>query len=313
MRKPEIIGDNWLNTPHPLRPEDLFGRVVLFDFWTYSCVNCLRTIPYLQKIWERYKSFNFYIIGIHAPEFEFEKDPENVSTAITQLGVHWPVVLDNEHINWNNFANHYWPAEYLADQNGYIVHEHFGEGGYAEIEKKIQELLKIDFGNRELPPIAKEESGSGFCIVSTPELYLGYSRGRVVNAGGYHENHLGHYALPDIIPPDSSALLGDFDAKPEYIESFGDGGAIFLNFNATEVNLVMSPIDRLAAVHLELDGIEIPEQMYGSDVDMGDAIISESRMYSLLKSDIPIKGILKIGIQKSNIRAYAFTFSGCVG
>lgn len=135
MQSPEIVGDVWLGSK-PFTKEDLKGKLVLVDFWTYSCVNCLRTIPYLKMWRDEYKDKGFLIIGIHTPEFDFEKNPKNVEKAIKDLGVGWPVVMDNEYINWNNFANHYWPAKYLVDKTGKIVYTHFGEGAYGETEQK---------------------------------------------------------------------------------------------------------------------------------------------------------------------------------
>jgi len=312
MRTSIIEGNIWFNTPHPIAPEELNGKVVLVDFWTYSCVNCIRTVPFLQEIWKKYRQYDFFIIGIHTPEFEFEKSPVNVELALERFDIHWPIVLDNDYINWNHFANHYWPAKYLIDQNGYIVYEHFGEGGYRETEEKIQEELKRDFGTQEFPPLTKYEGSGGYCTIPTPERYLGFSRGFITNAGGYHEDHIGHYLLPAIIPQNSIALKGEFTAKPEYIESFGDGGEIVINFNGTEVNLVMAPVESFAVIHVELDGQDVPDDLAGEDMDKSDVVVSESRMYSLIVSSIPINGMLKIKPQESNIKAYAFTFSGCV-
>lgn len=313
MRTPIIIGNKWFNTPHPITPEEIEGRVVLVDFWTYSCVNCLRTLPYLKKWWERYRFLNFLIIGIHTPEFEFEKNPKNVEQAILDLEIEWPVVLDNEYTNWNNFANHYWPAKYLLDQNGYIVYEHFGEGNYAETETKIQEYLKKEFGEHSFPPIQRDEHAhGGFCAVATPELYLGYHRGRIANKEGFHEDHIGHYVKPDLVPVNSFALAGDFEAGAEYVESVAPRSTIYLHFQGTEVNLVMEPSNSFSIVSLKLNGESIKPEIMGKDVDQGDVIISNARMYNLIKSNMPISGTLSIEAKESDFKAYAFTFSGCV-
>ncbi|MFA7253360.1 MAG: thioredoxin-like domain-containing protein [Patescibacteria group bacterium] len=314
VRVPAIVGDIWFNTSHPITPEELSGRVVLVDFFDYSCVNCLRTIPHLRKIWDRYKHLKFFIIGVHTPEFAFEKDSENVEQALKDLEIHWPVVLDNDYINWNNFANHYWPAEYLIDQNGYIVYQHYGENGYAEIETKIQELLVTDFGDKGLPPIEEEKTKDGrYCTISTPELYCGHSRGRIVNDGGYHYDHIANYIKPDEIPEDSIALAGQWNAMPEYLESFAFSSTLFLRFRGTEVNLVLEPAeDDLASIHLELDGKSLSDKIAGKDVDQSDVIITKSRMYNLIKTDKPLEGVLSIKATESNFRVYAFTFSGCI-
>jgi thiol-disulfide isomerase/thioredoxin len=313
VRSPQIIGNIWLNTPQPITPEELNGKVVLVDFFTYSCVNCIRTIPFLREWWKRYKDLNFLMVGIHTPEFEFEKDPENVAKALKDFGIDWPVVLDNDYTNWRNFANHYWPAKYLFDQNGYITYHHFGEGAYRETEKKIQDLLKEDFGERSFPPTTKEEGQGGYCMLSTPELYCGYLRGRISNKEGYHEDHLGLYQIKEgDIEKNTIALRGSFNAQPEYVESF-DGATLLVNFTATEVNLVLAPaVAELAAVNIMLDDKPVQLEIAGSDLSESDVIITKPRMYNLIKSDKPISGILGISSKESNFRAYAFTFSGCL-
>ena len=139
-RLPAVIGDMWFNA-RPLAGEDLAGKVVLIEFWTYSCVNCQRTLPHVREWWKKYKDESFLIIGVHTPEFEFEKNPANVEAAIKDLGVEWPVVLDNDFTNWNNFANRYWPTLYLADGAGRIVYSHIGEGAYDMTEAEIGKLL----------------------------------------------------------------------------------------------------------------------------------------------------------------------------
>lgn len=310
IKIPQIIGETWLNTAHPVTPEELNGRVVLVDFFSYSCVNCIRTIPYLKKIWDRYKHLNFFLIGIHTPEFEFEKDGENVGTALVDLGVNWPIVLDNEYVNWNNFANHYWPAEYLTDQDGFVVYEHFGEGGYENLERKIQELLDKDFGDKSLPAILPERIGES-CVKPTPETYCGYRRGKIINEGGYHLDHIANYIKPKMILPNSVALSGQFEATPEYVESLVDSSTLFIDFVGTEVNLVIEPSDDLAIIELKIDDEDLPREAMGIDVDQGDVIVTRPRMYNLIKSKKPISGILSIKAKESNFRAYAFTFSGC--
>lgn len=313
INRPEIIGETWYNTPHPITPEEMEDRIVLVDFFTYSCVNCIRTIPYLQKIWRRYKYFDFFIIGIHTPEFEFEKKPENVALALKMLRIDWPVVLDNEYVNWRNFANHYWPAHYLFNRNGKLVFEHFGEGKYAELEERIQEVFAQDFRIVNLPKIEADEGTVGsFCFIATPELYCGTARGRIANLEGYHEGHLGVYKRPSIIPPNMIALSGQFDAQDEYVETFLSGAEILINFTATEVNLVMAPADDgFGIVEILFNDEPIPQEISGRDVDRGDVVLTEDRMYNLFRSDRPVSGILKVRAKQSNFRAYAFTFSGC--
>lgn len=300
MRLPEIVGETWFNS-NPLKPKNLEGKAVLIDFWTYSCVNCQRTLPYLKKWWKNYKDRGFLLIGIHAPEFEFEKDPKNVGQAIKDLGVEWPVVLDNNHLNWDNFSNHYWPAKYLADKNGNIVYTHFGEGAYEETEKKIQELLKGSEKEMPLPPISASEHEHGqVCFIPTPETYCGYGRGRLSNPRSYQEDQVANYQKPEEIPNDSIALSGKFQATEEYVESKEEGATLFLRFRATEVNLVLHPVGSKAVVEVILDG-----------KTLGEITIEKPTLYNLLKTKDLAEGVLGIRAKEGSFQAYAFTFSGC--
>ncbi len=324
VRQPAIVGEFWFNT-EPLKPEDLAGKVVLVDFWTYSCVNCLQTLPYLKRWWERYREGSFVLIGIHTPEFEFEKDPKNVERAIRGLGVTWPVVLDNAYVNWNAFANRYWPAKYLVDPKGRIVYSHFGEGAYAETEREIQRLLRERDPAVVLPPItADEHSHGGVCFVPTPETYCGYLRGRLANAGGYQQDRVAEYRAPEGIPDDSIALDGKFLARPEYVESAGPEAALLLRFRATEVNVVLrpssakasdgEPVGASAIVEVTLEGKPLPAEIRGREVSgSGEANVKNPALYNLLKSKMPVEGTLAVRAKRGNSQAYAFTFSGCTG
>lgn len=302
-RLPKIIGDTWFNLPggkQSLKPEDLAGKAVLIDFWTYSCVNCQRTLPYLREWWKKYQGKDFLMIGIHTPEFEFEKDPKNVAQAIKDLEVSWPVVLDNDYANWNNFANRYWPAKYLADRSGKIVYTHFGEGAYAETEKAIQKLLggKVE----AMPEISEDEHEHGkVCFIPTPETYCGYARGSIANREGYVYDQIFDYQPSEKIPADTIALSGKFLVRPEYVESREAGAALLLNFRATEVNLVLRPAGgTIAVAEILLDGRPLKELE-----------IKEPTMYNLLKSQDLVEGVLTIKAKRGNFQAYAFTFSGC--
>jgi len=310
-KAPEIVGDKWYNSK-PLTKENLQGEIILYDFWTYSCVNCLRSLPHLKDWWGKYKDKGLIIIGIHTPEFEFEKNPENINKAIKDLKIDWPVVLDNENLNWNNFGNQFWPAKYLADRNGNIVLTHFGEGSYEEIEKQIQNLLELKESSK--PQISKEAHEHGAtCFKATPELYCGYKRGKIPNPGGYHYDHIANYELPDPIKENSIALKGRFFAGPEYVESFGPDSKLIVNFDATEVNLVMEPVLEDAVVKIIFNDEELLTEIKGKDIKQNsEVIVTEPRMYNLLKNESHIKGTLKIVPIEGNFRAYAFTFSGCI-
>jgi thiol-disulfide isomerase/thioredoxin len=306
---PKLTGETWFNT-EPLTNDQLKGRVVLYDFWTYSCVNCLRTIPVLKDWWAKYKDMGFVMIGIHTPEFDFEKDPKNVEQALKDLGITWPVVMDNDFKNWNNFANQYWPAKYLANQNSEIVYTHFGEGNYKETEEAIQELL----GNKELmPAVESKEHGHGnVCFIASPEIYCGYGRGELSNHEGYAMDRLGNYEKPQAIKQDSIGLAGKFIAMPEYVESTDDKSTLFLNFRGTEVNLVMASTEDEAIVEITMSGHPLPKKIHGKDVnDKGEVRVSKSQLFNLIKDVTLVEGILEIKAKKGAFRAYAFTFSGC--
>lgn len=305
---PEITGDIWFNSKR-LSPADLKGKVVLVDFWTYSCVNCLRTLPYLKDWWKKYKDRGLVIIGVHAPEFEFEKDKGNVERAVRKLGVTWPVVLDNDMVNWNNFNNRFWPAKYMTDKEGNIVYTHFGEGSYKETEKAIQELLKDD----GMPEIKGDEHSHGkVCLPATPELYCGYKRGVLGNAEGYRQDTEAEYTEPEEIAQNTIALSGAFLTTSEYVESRKDGAELLLRFQATEVNLVMHSVEKEAVVEILFDSQPLPKELWGSDVvNGGEVSVKEPRMYNLLKAKKFTEGVLRIRAKKGIFRAFAFTFSGC--
>lgn len=317
-RLPKIVGNIWFNSK-PLQTVDLFGKVVLIDFWTYSCVNCQRTLPYLTRWWKNHKYNDYLQIGVHSPEFDFEKDPGNVKDAIDRLNVEWPVVLDNDHRIWDSFANRYWPAKYLADRVGNIVFTHFGEGDYLETEEEIRRLLN-DKKKLEtpLPPLTLIEHTHGSaCFLPTPELYCGYGRGTLGNLEGYRPNTEFEYLTPRSIPDDSLALSGRFYAAPEYVKSLDLQSAICLNFHATEVNIVLSPEGETSA-EICFNGQPLKEEYRGTDVEADSTVkIDKSRMYNLVSTRqnnnelTSLEGVLSIMPTIGNFRAYVFTFSGC--
>ncbi len=316
MKYPLPVGKTWLNSK-PLDKDDLSGKVVLFDFWTFSCSNCLHTLPYLRLWWDKYKNKDFIIIGIHTPEFDFERELPLLEAALREFGVTWPVLLDNDLVNWRNFANRYWPAKYLCDQNGNIIYSHFGEGEYELTERKIQEAIRNNLGLVDLPPIDPDEvrEGEPTCILPTPELYCGYKRGVYSNVGEYQYDSIINFDPPDIVPPNTLALEGWFNVGPEYVEATQHGAKIWLNFQATEVNIVMGPTSWGAVVDLELDGSPLDESIMGRHVNPASKVeFYRPAMYNIIKSSMPVRGVLKvIGFEWSPpFRAYAFTFSGCL-
>lgn len=310
---PAIEGNIWLNSK-PFSQEDFKGRIVLVDFWTYSCVNCQRTIPYLRKLWEKYKKYKFLLIGIHTPEFEFEKDPMNVEKAIGKYKIMWPVVLDNQYKNWYNFSNHYWPAKYLFDEKGNLAYYHFGEGAYQKMEKEIQKLVQKNEKVSDLPAIEEENKKQfGYCFSPTPETYLGYDRGQIANKSGYVYNYLENYLEPENLEINEAALSGKFIVQSQYIETAETGASIILCFKATEVNLVLKSAGQESIAEVLFNEMPLGEENRGDDVnEVGEVFIKDSDKYNLFRSRDFAIGTLRIKAKKGNFQAYAFTFSGCV-
>ena len=305
VRAPEI-GQQWINSP-PLSLRGLKGQVVLVDFWDYTCVNCLRTLPYLKGWHEKYRDHGLQIIGIHAPEFEFSRTRDHVERAVREFGIEYPVMLDNDYQAWQAFANKAWPARYLIDQDGYIRYYQLGEGGYQDFERALQELLSDRDPGRKLPPLMPlvrelDEPGRlAHCRMPTPELYCGTARGRYVNEGGLRENDLAsyRYALSPP-PPHELELEGWWLATREYVESQDAAGArLRLQFEAAEVNAVMSGPGE---VTVSVDGR--PERTI--------RVITPG-MFRLIEGDRFREGILEIESATPGLRVYAFTFVTCVG
>jgi cytochrome c biogenesis protein CcdA/thiol-disulfide isomerase/thioredoxin len=231
---PEIsAGGQWFNSD-PLTLKSLKGKVILIDFWTYSCINCQRTFPYLKTWWEKYQEQGLVIIGVHSPEYEFEKDPDNVAKAIEDFDLTYPIVQDNDFDTWQAYQNRYWPAKYLIDKNGQIRYTHFGEGDYDETEAMIQKLLSV----------SQTISNPDYQIYSrTPEIYLGKARA---------------------VPSDYLRFSGNWQQTEEYAQA-STGAALTLSFEAKDVFLVMNPVDQAAVVEVQLDGQKLDSVKVDSD------------------------------------------------
>ncbi len=311
----------WLNSSS-LAMKKLRGKVVLIDFWTYSCVNCLRTLPHLIRWHEAYKDKGLVIIGVHTPEFAFESDKSTVSAAVKRLGIPYPVVLDPKYAIWKLYANRYWPHKFLVDHQGVLVYDHIGEGHYAETEHAIQKALQA-IGAKDLPAIKPDESiGGGICYPTTHEVYLGFLRGRFG-----HDEHI--VPNEEIAYTSSSAyeegiphFHGHFTVAKEYVEhSRQTAGSeyIGLRYSAFSVNLVMETAQKKrASIEIELDGQPLPEDMAGEDVRIqkdGRAVVTVTgaRMYRLVDADTYHRGLLKVKVRDAGLRAYAFTFGNCKG
>lgn len=298
---PEIVGiTKWINSD-PITLNQLRGKVVLIDFWTYSCINCIRTFPYLKDWYKKYKDKGLVIIGIHTPEFEFEKDPDNVKMATERFGILYPVTLDNNYKTWQAYSNNYWPAHYLIDQDGIIRDVHFGEGKYMETENNIRSLLGM------APVAGKEEVKPSRPL--THETYLGYGRADSYQPSiSIKRNESATYDYSPPLEHDHVGLKGKWKVSKENITSQGDDSELTLNFIATRVYLVMDS-EASHQVEVLLDGVVLPKKYYTGDMnDKGEIMVQEARKYDVvnLKGDYGHHQVtLKI---PKGVSAYAFTF-----
>lgn len=311
----------WQNS-EPLKMANLKNKVVLIDFWTYSCINCIRTQPHLNRWQKIYANKGLVIIGVHTPEFAFEKDPENVARALKDSKIQYPVVLDPDYEVWNLYANRYWPHKFLVDKSGYIVYDHAGEGGYAETEMEIQKALK-EIRVTDLPAIGPDDSvGGSVCYKTTPETYLGYLRGHIGNMGEILPD--AEESFTDLGEPkdDVPILHGHWIVSAEFVEHSRKlalpSEYLALKYSAFSVNLVMASTNgKTATLEIELDGLPLPKDMYGQDVretalGTAEIVVREPRMYSLVNAKTYHRGTLKLKTGAGNLRLFAFTFGGCM-
>ncbi len=306
---PPVVPESWLHT-EPLTQKRLETGLVLFDFWTYSCVNCLRTLPHIKRWHEKYAHLGLLILGIHTPEFEFEKEKANVETFAAEEGIAYPLVQDNDYGIWSAFANHYWPNKYLA-LNGRIIYEHAGEGAYEETERAIQTgLAKLD-PHLELPALDEVEAGGGgICYPMTPELYCGFKRGMLGGGQEPQRNRETQYELPATLSRDLIHLSGTWLSGPESLSSSRVGSRLVLPCRGVEVNVVSNSGDAVMRVH---DGNgPLSAEYRGADVDK-DALLhlTEPRMYRLVAASTYHEYQLELELVKGEANLYAFTFGSC--
>jgi thiol-disulfide isomerase/thioredoxin len=305
----------WLNSP-PLTADELKGKVVLVDFWTYSCINCLRSIPYVRAWAEKYKDQGLLVIGVHAPEFPFEKNIDNVKQAVAKLKIDYPVAIDNDYAIWRAFKNEYWPADYFIDAKGRIRHHYFGEGDYAESEKIIQELL-AEAGRSDLPGALVSvnatgaEAASDEADVESPETYVGYTRAEnFVSPGGVVNDAPHVYSLADLKLNDWG-LVGDWKVGGEYASLDEKDGAISFRFHARDLHLVLGPgpDGKPVRFRVTIDGAQ-PGESHGADVSAdGEGVVTENRLYQLVRQSGPIMDrTFTIQFLDPDVQAYAFTF-----
>ncbi len=317
---PELNGAIlWLNSP-PLTRAGLRGKVVLVDFWTYSCINCLRALPYVEAWAHKYQDHGLVVIGVHAPEFAFEKVPDNVRRAVKDLGVTYPVALDNNLAIWQAFNNQYWPAHYFIDAQGRIRHHHFGEGEYDESEKVIQQLLR-EAGNKDVPGGIADPRAQGVEAAAapddparSPETYLGYGRGENFAAGPVHPDAAASYQTPFPLSSGRWGFDGRWTIGEEKSALQSAGGKITYRFHARDVHLVLGPAadGRPVRFKVSLDG-QPPEDNHGMDTDAnGQGTVTSQRLYQLLRLTPAAAGqtdhTFTIQFLDPGVQAFAFTF-----
>ncbi|HVO55448.1 MAG TPA: cytochrome c biogenesis protein DipZ [Solirubrobacterales bacterium] len=306
---PEFTGtERWFNTPgdRPLTLKGLRGHVVLVDFWTYSCVNCIRTLPYLNAWNKRYGKDGLTIVGVHTPEFPFEREAGNVEAAIEREGIEYPVVQDNEQATWNAYGNQYWPAEYFIDAKGDVRYAHFGEGEYGEKEKVIRDLL-AEAGRRvPVKDATVHDAITPSEGVTTPETYLGpYRAERFTNSElspGVHD-----FTAPAKVPPNEIAFRGRWNVALKSATAAGDDAELDLNFGARRVYLVLGTDGGARKVRVKLDGKTISAADAGSDVHHGVVTVKAHRLYNLVEMPHVEDHLLELELQPG-VTGYAFTF-----
>ena len=342
IHMPEFVEGTWLNTAEPPTKARLRGQVVLIDFWDYTCVNCLRTLPYLREWHRRYQDKGLRIIGIHTPEFKFAGYESHVAAAIEALELPYPILLDADHSMWTQYATRAWPTKFLIDSRGYVRYKRQGEGYYVQTEEAIQQLLRLrDPGvwlPGIMPPLQAEDAPGAVCFRTTPELYAGYQGGGLFgsalgNPEGYVTDGVMMYSLPDEEVREEGQFFveGFWRALPESLAFAGeDGGRIVLPYAAEGVNAVLSPSGDNVALMLDLwqgereplvevrqDGSYLNMRIAGRDVwydERGRRYlrITRPRMYEIVRNRAYESHELELIVRARGIALYAFTFNTCV-
>jgi cytochrome c biogenesis protein CcdA/thiol-disulfide isomerase/thioredoxin len=299
---PEFAGiEAWLNSK-PLTMQELRGKVVLVDFWTYSCINCVRTLPYVTAWDKKYREAGLVIVGVHSPEFEFEKKRGNVEAAIEKHGIDYPVALDNKLDTFTAFENRYWPAHYLIDREGRVVYTHFGEGDYAQTENNIRVLLGLNKTADTMP------EQSEFSARQTHETYLGHARAeRFLSPGGINADTVSTYELPQNLPEHGWAFGGAWKIENERSIAQEAGATLRINFTARKVFLVMGTTNGAVSASLALNGAP-PGNAAGKDAPNGVVTVNHNTLYELIDQQQMKNGVLEIKANASGLEVYAFTF-----
>ena len=314
-KAPELVGiANYINTTPEELQKEIENKVVMYDIWTYSCINCVRTLPYITAWDSKYEDDGLLVIGIHSPEFEFEKELSNVQMAVEKHGINYPVVLDNEMDTWKAFENRYWPRKYIADHEGYIRYDHIGEGGYKETEEIIQKLLKeradslgMQVATTESFIDLEEFEHTSF---RTPELYFGYGfakgRNQLGNSEGFNPELVVSYSIPDTLKQHYFYLDGKWKNHEGSMELVSESGLIRLPYHAKQVNIVAGNI---ADLEIFLDGKPIPVEYAGDDIIDGSKVpVEEYGLYNIINSKTAGTHLLEIVVNQPGFEIYTFTF-----
>jgi thiol-disulfide isomerase/thioredoxin len=294
---PQLDGaTGWLNS-EPLTPASLRGQTVLVQFWTFTCINWLRTLPYVRTWAGKYENDGLVVVGVHTPEFPFEHDLDNVRRAVHEMAIKYPVALDSDFTIWDAFANQYWPALYFVDAEGAIRDHHFGEGRYEESERVLQQLLGVD---RQFVSVEGHgaEAAADWETLDSPETYIGHARA---------ERHSD--APPESLRLNQWMLSGDWTVRAQGAVLNETGGGIVFRFHARDLHLVLRPGDASVPFRISLDG-EAPGDSHGTDVDQdGNGVVSEGRLYQLVRQSGPVADrTFEITFLEPAVEAYVFTF-----
>jgi thiol-disulfide isomerase/thioredoxin len=310
----------YINTK-PISLDDLKDKVILVDFWTYSCINCIRTIPHLNEWYDKYSDKGLIIVGIHTPEFEFEKNSDNVKSAVQKFGIKYPVLQDNDKETWNEYENRYWPRKYLIDNEGYIRYDHIGEGAYSETEKVIQALLAERAAHLGMKNISLNESQNvdsdfkleyqdvNFSKIKSPELYFGYefARAPLGNIEGFKPNETVLYQLLDNseINLNSLYLKGEWKNNPDHMELQSNNGSIILKYNSKSVNIVAGGNGNFTVTQ---DGKLITNDLSKDSSTNGKFVIDKQRLYNLVTNKDYGEHTIEIDVKGKGFQIYTFTF-----
>ena len=314
-RAPDLVGiAHYLNTTPDELTKEIKDKVVLYDIWTYSCINCIRTLPYITAWNDKYSDQGLLIIGIHSPEFEFEKDPENVKMALDKHGIDYPVALDNDMETWKAFENRYWPRKYIADHEGYLRYDHIGEGDYQKTEKIIQQLLEERATSLGIQMTSSESlvdiEEFKHTMFRTPELYFGYkfaqNRNQLGSDEGFQPGKIISYSEPENIDLHKFYPTGDWKNYEDSMELVSEVGSIKLLYNAKEVNIVT---DGAAEIEIFLDGEPLPTKYFGTDITLENTLkVTEPGLYNIINSENSSSHVMEIKITGKGFQIFTFTF-----